>query len=432
MYIYLKIDNICGIDKEIKIDFLAEPRKRTKKETVIEIEKGKNINKLTGILGCNASGKSSIIRAITALESFLTYNSEFERNQSEEKERRYIRRIENILPKANVNRKDEYSIIELCAYIEKCDIPGIYTYRLEYTLNPLAEIKVIEKLTYKNNFNSKEKEILNIKKKKLESEIGIKYNYRDSFIEEINDNEVFINSNFMEKLMYYQCFYEYIYKELIYAEEKIDNIRLQQYMIQQWIEQDKDTIEKVVKLIDKTIDIFELETIEGTKQKRINYYNESRQKLTFSDMSSGTRKFLTYIYLILITLNLDGIILIDEIENSLHNDLVKFILKLITLKGCKSQIIFTTNNQYTMDEEIMRIDQMYYLEKNNEGKTELKRFSESLRNEKNSNQVRNDETIRLKFKEKSICKGFQPSMQKIDEFVEYVNNKDILSKHVIE
>ena len=80
----------------------------------------------------------------------------------------------------------------------------------------------------------------------------------------------------------------------------------------------------------------------------------------------------------------------------------------------------------------MRIDQMYYLEKNNEGKTELKRFSESLRNEKNSNQVRNDETIRLKFKEKSICKGFQPSMQKIDEFVEYVNNKDILSKHVIE
>ena len=31
MYIYIKMDNICGIDKEIKIDFLAEPRKRNKK-----------------------------------------------------------------------------------------------------------------------------------------------------------------------------------------------------------------------------------------------------------------------------------------------------------------------------------------------------------------------------------------------------------------
>ena len=430
MYIYLKIDNICGIDKEIKIDFLAEPRKRTKKETVVEIEQGKNLNKITGILGCNASGKSSIIKAITAIDYFLTYNSE--KNQNDEKERIYYRRIENILPKANVNRKDEYSVIELCAYIDKCDIPGIYTYRLEYTLDPLREVKVREKLTYKNNFNSKEREILNINKKKLESEIGIKYNYRESFIEEIKDNEDFMYSNFMEKLLYYQCFYEYISNELIYAEDKFDNIRFQHYMIQKWIEQDKETIEKVVKLIDKTIHKFELETIEGTKQKRINYYNENKQKLTFSDMSSGTRKFLTYIYLILITLNVDGTILIDEIENSLHNDLVKFILKLITLKESKSQIIFTTNNQYTMDEEIMRIDQMYYLERNEEGKTELKRFSESLRNEKNSNQVRNDETIRLKFKEKSICKGFQPSMEKIDEFVEYVNDKNILSKHVFE
>ena len=230
--------------------------------------------------------------------------------------------------------------------------------------------------------------------------------------------------------MYYQCFYEYISNELIYAEDKYDNIRFQYYMIQKWIEQDKATIEKVVKLIDKTIYKFELETIEGTNQKRINYYNENRQKLTFQDMSNGTRKFLTYIYLMLITLNLDGTILIDEIENSLHNDLVKFILKLITITGSKSQIIFTTNDQYTMDEEIMRIDQMYYLERNNEGRTELKRFSESLRNERNSNQVRNDETIRLKFKEKSICKGFQPSMENINDFVEYVNDRNILNKHM--
>ena len=432
MYIYLKIDNICGIDKEININFLAEPRKRTKKETVVEIEKGKNLNKITGILGCNASGKSSIIKAITAIDYFLTYNSRYEKSQSGEKERVYYKRIENILPKANVNRKDDYSIIELCAYIEKCEKPGIYTYRLEYTLNPLKEIKVKEILKFKNNFNSEETEILNISKKKLESEIGIKYNYKESFIEEIKDNEDFVNSKFMEKLIYYQCFYEYILNELIYTEEKIDDIKMQHYMIQKWIEQEKDTIEKVVKLIDRTVDKFELEIIEGTQQKRINYYNKNKQKMTFSDMSSGTRKFLTYIYLILVTLNLDGIILIDEIENSLHNDLVKFILKLITLKGSHSQIIFTTNNQYTMDEDIMRIDQMYYLEKNNLGETELKRFSESLRSERKSNQVRNDETIRLKFKEKSICKGFQPSIEKIDEFVEYVNDKNILSKHTFE
>ena len=126
------------------------------------------------------------------------------------------------------------------------------------------------------------------------------------------------------------------------------------------------------------------------------------------------------------------IIIIKVIENSLHNDLVKFILKLVTIRNSNSQIIFTTNDQYTMDEEIMRIDQMYYLEKDNDGKTELKRFSESIRNEKNSNNVRNDETIRKKFKEKSICRGFQPSPEKIDLFINSIENRDILKKYIFE
>ena len=106
MYIYFKIDNICGIDKEITIDFLAEPRKRNKRETVVEIDKGKSLNKITGILGCNASGKSSIIKSIMMVDMFLKYNSNPERTQNEEKERRYYRRIEDLMPKANANRID--------------------------------------------------------------------------------------------------------------------------------------------------------------------------------------------------------------------------------------------------------------------------------------------------------------------------------------
>lgn len=428
MYIYIKMDNICGIDKEIKIDFLAEPRKRNKKETVVEIESGKNINKLTGILGCNASGKSSIVKAIMAVDMFLKYNSNNEKSQSEEKERKLYRRIEDIMPKANANRKDEYSLIELSAYIDKCSKPGIYTYRLEYTLNPEIEIKTREKLTYRSSFTSEEKTKLNIEKRRLESEIGLKYNYKDSFIQDIIDEKA-INS-FEEKLEYYKCFYEYINNDLIYAEESIDDRGMQYWLILNWIEEDKTTLEEVVKLIDNSIEKFEIEKVEGFRQKRIYYYNRNNQKLTFYDMSNGTRKFLSYIYLLLITLNTNGLILIDEIENSLHNDLVKFILKLVTIKNSNSQIIFTTNDQYTMDEEIMRIDQMYYLEKDDKGKTDLKRFSDSIRDEKNK--VRNDETIRKKFKKKTICKGFQPSNEKIDSFVDSIQSRGILKKYILE
>ena len=69
------------------------------------------------------------------------------------------------MPKANVNRKDEYSLIEISAYISDCSKPGIYTYRLEYTLNPDIDIKAKERLTYKSNFTSEEKIKLYIEKK---------------------------------------------------------------------------------------------------------------------------------------------------------------------------------------------------------------------------------------------------------------------------
>jgi len=429
MFIYLDIDNICGIDNKISINFLAEPRKKTKKETVVEIKSGKNINKLTGILGCNASGKSSILKAICAIDYFLSYNARTEKEAQDNK--RYIRKIEDILPKPNINRGNEYSTIELSSFIENCEIPGVYTYKLQYSLDIEKEIKVIEKLYYKKDFNSKDKEIIHIEKKKLESEIGIKYNYKESFIEEIKkdyyDEKIFIN--FMDKYSYYKCFYEYITKKLMYLEDDVNDTSLQHYMIREWIEQDKETIDDVVKLIDKTIERFELEKVEGTNRKIISYYNLQGEKLDFLDMSNGTRKFLTYIFLLLVTLNSNGIILIDEIENSLHMDLVKFILKLITLKISNSQLIFTTNNQYTLDEDIMRIDQMYYLDKNEKDNIILKRFSESLREEKETRTIRSDETIRLKFKEKTICRGFQPSFEKINNFVESMEDKKSLNKY---
>ena len=78
----------------------------------------------------------------------------------------------------------------------------------------------------------------------------------------------------------------------------------------------------------------------------------------------------------------------------------------------------------------MRIDQMYYLEKDDKGKTDLKRFSDSIRDEKNK--VRNDETIRKKFKKKTICKGFQPSNEKIDSFVDSIQSRGILKKYILE
>ena len=69
-----------------------------------------------------------------------------------------------------------------------------------------------------------------------------------------------------------------------------------------------------------------------------------------------------------------SIILIDEIETSLHPFLVSELLKLVfsletNPKG--AQVIFTTHDPLLLDKEIMRRDQVWFTEKSPDGVTHL-------------------------------------------------------------
>ena len=54
MFSKIIIDNILGINNKIELDFVAAPKKKEKKDTVIEIEPNININKAIGIIGPKA------------------------------------------------------------------------------------------------------------------------------------------------------------------------------------------------------------------------------------------------------------------------------------------------------------------------------------------------------------------------------------------
>ena len=71
MFNRIIINNILGINNKVELNFIAGPKKKEKKETVIEIEPNINVNKVIGIIGPNASGKSSIIHSLLELRIFL-------------------------------------------------------------------------------------------------------------------------------------------------------------------------------------------------------------------------------------------------------------------------------------------------------------------------------------------------------------------------
>ena len=151
MFNYIYIDNVAGIDTPVELNFIGVPRKKEKQNTVVKIENGVYVNKITGIIGGNASGKTSIIKAISAIGTFLSFSDDKYKNDkiSLKTKKEGFELKENlldILPSQNNKHKDKMSNIKVEMYIESGEEPGYYTYDLHYYLGNNLENKVIENL----------------------------------------------------------------------------------------------------------------------------------------------------------------------------------------------------------------------------------------------------------------------------------------------
>ena len=102
--------------------------------------------------------------------------------------------------------------------------------------------------------------------------------------------------------------------------------------------------------------------------------------LELAEESDGTRKLMAFAPAIESTLRTGGLLLIDEIERELHPMLVDYIIAKFQNKSTNphgAQVIFTTHNTELMNEELIRKDQIYFVDKNrNEGYSELYTISE--------------------------------------------------------
>lgn len=139
------------------------------------------------------------------------------------------------------------------------------------------------------------------------------------------------------------------------------------------------------------------------KNGRLQMYS-----IALADESDGTRKLMALAPAIESALAKGGLLLVDDIE--LHPALTEFIISKFQNKKTNpngAQIVFTTHNTELLSMELLRKDQFYFVDKNNEdGASELYSISDSS--------TRTTENIR---KEYLLGKyGATPSIE-IDEIV---------------
>jgi AAA15 family ATPase/GTPase len=98
------------------------------------------------------------------------------------------------------------------------------------------------------------------------------------------------------------------------------------------------------------------------------------EELPLDEESEGTKLLFWYGGLILQKLSTGGIIIVDELDNSLHPKLVKYLVMLFThpkTNPKNAQLIFATHEVTLLDRDLFRTDQIWFTEKNDWGETEL-------------------------------------------------------------
>ena len=103
--------------------------------------------------------------------------------------------------------------------------------------------------------------------------------------------------------------------------------------------------------------------------------NTHEYALPFALESEGTKRIFIFGPIIKEALEKGRTIIVDEIDNSLHPLFLEYLIKLFNNKETnpnKAQLIFNTHSVETLSLDLLRRDQIYFVEKNNEnGVTEL-------------------------------------------------------------
>lgn len=95
-------------------------------------------------------------------------------------------------------------------------------------------------------------------------------------------------------------------------------------------------------------------------------------KFYFNDESDGTKRLFEYVALFKDIVDKNVVYIIDEIERSIHPTIIKELIhKFSSEEKTKGQLIFSTHESNLLDQEIFRQDEIWFVEKDEHGTSNI-------------------------------------------------------------
>lgn len=382
MLIEFNIENFRSIKNQTTFSMQTAPYLKRFKENNTFLTQPVNLLKSAIIFGANGSGKTNLIRAIDMLKNILlNFGKQSIKNQSKLPFQPF-KMVEGF------NKK--FTSFEITLLLNGVMYKYIFRYKeslIDYEALFLLN-KESDKVIFERTYNAESEEYiyqlakgvddLKSKTRKTAPYLSVLATYNNEYamniLEWLDNNLIIINAN--ESLSGNQEIFEKLenkeVREKIIGFLKVADFNIIDIEVRKRKQKFPENFKPLFEFLeleqkndeDLSFDVFDLFTI-------YNKYNAKGKVIGKTNLhvdsyeSRGTKKMILISLILIDALESGKTILIDEFDNALHIEISQFLLKIfnseIYNKNC--QFILNSHDLSLLTEEIMRVDQVWFVEK---------------------------------------------------------------------
>lgn len=153
-----------------------------------------------------------------------------------------------------------------------------------------------------------------------------------------------------------------------FCNEVVLDYRLPQTVsVEQLLHEQKTMLLEVLRKADS--DIVDIELAGG----RLKTYHRNNPRVAFdfeTEESEGTKTLFRMMLSMMDIIRSGRLLLIDEIDTSLHTQLVEFIIGMFNGSE-RAQLVYTSHNTHLLNTDFQRRDQVYFVNKREDGSSDL-------------------------------------------------------------
>ena len=359
MLVQFKMKNVLSFKEETIFDMTAISAYKEHVSNLIDIDKKEKFLRVAAIYGANASGKSNFVCAMRFFQRIIVESL----NNVDDGAESILEKYSMPFSFEDKMENSEFEIVEIIDNEE-------YQYGFEYN----SESIVMEWL-YKKNLDTNRKVTI-FERTTQEVSLGASVRKECEAYKDQIPSETLVLSFFNKlklKTDVFKKVYTSIVNILVLSSDACENTGVLNAVLPQIIDNEKEELLEFLAAIDTGIknisyDENEKEIIFYTFHKGadgemypLNLYNESE----------GTIKSIMLFIYAKTAIYKDGMIVIDELNVKLHPLLLKFIIDLFYNNDSKAQLIYTTHDTTLMDKKFFRRDQIWFVQKDDLGHSEL-------------------------------------------------------------